>query len=167
MSKKSSSSEALREAEGRSSMFFEVAVSLLESGQGVRFQAPGRSMKPTIREDETIVVEPIKPLEVCKGDIILYNNKTGVIAHRVVRILRKDNSSPPDSFILRGDASITDDKPVAAGQILGKVVSVERDGRTIDLYSRRVKTIRFIRLSASRLKRIIKPLLLASGENQH
>jgi signal peptidase I len=152
----------LLNAEGRSSMFFDVAVNLLQSGQGVRFQAPGRSMKPTIREEETITVEPVTPLGVRKGDIILYNNHTGVIAHRVIRIQRKDPSQPPDSFILRGDASITDDKPVAAGQILGKVVSVERNGRTINLYSKRLKTMRLVRLSASRLKRWVKPLIFTN-----
>ena len=157
----------LLNAEGGSSIFFEVAVNLLQNGQSVRFQAPGRSMKPSIREDETIIIEPITPSEVRKGDIILYNNHTGVIAHRVIRIERKDTSQPPDSFILRGDASITNDKPVAAEQILGKVVSVVRNGRTIDLYSRKVKTMRLIRLFASRLKRIIKPLLPTSGGNLH
>ena len=140
-------------------MFFDVAVNLLQSGQSVRFKAPGKSMKPTIREEETITVEPVIPMKVCKGDIILYNNNTGVIAHRVVRILRKDTSQPPDSFILRGDASIADDKPVAAAQVLGKVISVERNGRTMDLYSRRVKTMRLARLLVSRFKRIIKPLI--------
>lgn len=154
-----SSSNALRESEGRSSMFFEVAVNLLQSGQGVRFQAPGRSMKPTISEEETITVEPVSPLEVREGDIILYDNHTGLIAHRVVHIQRKNTSQLPDSFILRGDASVTDDKPVGAGQILGKVISVERNGRTIDLYSRRVKAMRLIRLFSSRLKRWIKPLI--------
>ena len=118
-------------------------------------------MKPTIREDETIIVEPITPLEVRKGDIILYSNDTGVIAHRVVHILKKDTIRRPESFILRGDASIADDKPVAAEQILGKVISVERNGRTMDLYSRRVKTMRLVRLSASRLKRWLKPYIFS------
>jgi signal peptidase len=153
----------LLEAEDRSSnMFFEVTVNLLRSGQSVRFQAPGKSMKPTIREDETITVDPITPLAVRKGDIILYKNGTGVIAHRVVRIEKQNPSRPQDTFILRGDASILDDKPVAPGQVLGKVISVERGGRTIDLYSRRVKTMRTARLLASRLKRLIKPLIFTN-----
>ena len=154
-----SSSEALREDEVRSSMFFKVTVDLLKSGQSVRFQAPGRSMTPTIREDETITINPVSASTVRKGDIILYNNETGVIAHRVIRIEKKDASLQPHSFILRGDASITDDKPVAPGQVLGKVVSVERHGRSIALCGMWAKTKRMTRLLASRLKRLLKPLI--------
>jgi signal peptidase I len=159
-----SSSEALLKAESRSStesnMFFKVTVDLLKNGQSVRFQAPGRSMTPTIREDETITIDPVSASSVRKGDIILYNNETGVIAHRVVNIEHKDASLQPHSFILRGDASITDDKPVAPGQVLGKVVSVERHGRSIALCGMWAKTKRMTRLMASRLKRLLKPLII-------
>ena len=155
-----SSSEALLKAESRSStesnLFFNVTVDLLKSGQSVRFQAPGRSMTPTIREDETITINPVSASSVRKGDIILYNNKTGVIAHRVVRIEKSDASLEPNLFILRGDASITYDKPVTPGQVLGKVVSVERGGRSIALCGIKAKTKRAVRLIASRLKRKLK-----------
>ncbi len=148
------------EPEVRSSMFFKVTVDLLKSGQSVRFQAPGRSMTPTIRENETITIDPVSASTVRKGDIVLYSNKTGVIAHRVVRIQKKDASLQPHSFILRGDASITDDKPVAPGQVLGKVVSVERGGRGIALCGMKAKTKRMTRLYASRAKRMIKNSIL-------
>jgi hypothetical protein len=166
-----SSSEALLEAEGcssratplepevRSSMFFKVTVDLLKSGQSVRFQAPGRSMTPTIREDETITINPVSASMVRKGDIVLYSNITGVIAHRVVRIEKNVASLAPNLFILRGDASITDDKPVTPGQVLGKVVSVERDGRSIALCGMKAKTKRMARRIASLLKRLLKPLI--------
>jgi len=154
-----SSSKALREDEVRSSMFFKLTVDLLKSGRGVRFKAPGRSMTPTIREDEMITVEPVSPSSVRKGDIILYNNETGVIAHRVVYIEKKQGSLTPHSFILRGDASIENDKPVASGQVLGKVVSLERDGRRIALCSRWAKTKRLVRLQASRLKRRLRGMI--------
>ena len=38
-------------------------------------------------------------------------------------------------FVLRGDAGSTCDEPVKGGQILGKVVSIERNGCSIDPYS--------------------------------
>ena len=156
----------LLKAESRSStesnMFFKVTVDLLKSGQSVRFQAPGRSMTPTIREDETITIDPVSASSVRKGDIILYSNKTGVIAHRVVRIEKEDSSLQPHSFILRGDASITYDKPVTPGQVLGKVVSVERGGRSIALCGIKAKTKRMTRLLASRAKRLLKALILGN-----
>jgi len=90
-----------------------------------------------------------------------------VIAHRVVSIKRRKSNStthssklnPQHLFILRGDASAACDEPVGAQQILGKVVSVEKDGQSIDLYSRRAKMLRIAHAWASRFKRLILHIL--------
>lgn len=182
-------------------LFIDVSTGLLRQGQSVRFQAPGRSMHPTIKEGETIRVEPIAPFDIKRGDILLYIVGRKVIAHRVVSIKSEKNDSQSNSsvnfaiqstshspanfsthastpslahssahsstqasihskalnpqliFILRGDASLTCDDPVEEQQVLGKVVSVERGGRSIDLYNRKVKIIRTLRLCASHIKR--------------
>jgi len=134
-------------------LFTDVSTELLRSGQSIRFRAPGRSMYPTIKEDETITVQSVAPSRIKMGDIILYRLEAVVIAHRVVRIERGEHGG--SRFILRGDASGAPDEAVEPGQVLGKVVSVERGGRSIDLYSRRVKMLRTAHVWASRLKRWI------------
>ena len=118
------------------------------------------NIKPTIKEGETITVEPIAPEAVKKGDIILYRTPGGVVAHRVVGIERK--TSAHHLFLLRGDAATTCDAPVAPDQVLGKVISVMRDGRNINPYCLKVKTQRLARLIASRIKRWL--LRLAEGQ---
>ena len=193
----------IKESEMRSlqHLFIDVSTEFLRQRKNVRFQAPGRSMHPAIKEGETITVAPIAPFDIKRGDILLYIVGRKVIAHRVVSIKSEKNDSQSHSsanfaiqstshslanfsthvstpslahssahsstqasihskalnpqliFILRGDASLTCDDPVEAQQVLGKVVSVERGGRSIDLYSRRVKIIRTIRLCASHIKR--------------
>ena len=130
-------------------MFPEIITELLQDGHKVSFCAPGHSMFPTIMANETIMVEPIEPGTVQMGDIILYRTNGRLIAHRVVGMYTPpSNDSPPVSeqdgrssilrnqcfFIFRGDACAICDEPVTAGQILGKVVSVEREGASIDLY---------------------------------
>jgi signal peptidase I len=132
-------------------LFTDVSTKLLCSGQSIRFRAPGRSMLPTIKEDETITVQPVAPSAIKMGDIILYRLEGVVIAHRVVRIERGEDGG--FRFIARGDASGVPDEPVEPAQVLGKVVSVERGGYTIDLYSRRAKMLRIAHVCASRLKR--------------
>jgi len=62
-------------------------------------------------------------------------------------------------ILLRGDASPTCDEPVQAQQVLGKVVSVERQGRNIDLYSRKARMLYIAYSWASHLKRLILCLL--------
>jgi signal peptidase I len=120
-------------------LFTDVATGLLRQGHGVRFYAKGWSMYPTIKDGEMITVEPVVPSQVKRGDILLHHNGRGVIAHRVVRIERKKRLFNTQNlvfntfFILRGDGSSTCDEPVEADQALGKVVSVERNGRLFDL----------------------------------
>ncbi len=67
--------------------------------------------------------------------------------------------NPQIIFTLRGDDSAICDDPVETQQILGKVVSVEKDGRRIDLYCRRAKMLHFVHARASRLKRLILRIL--------
>ena len=68
--------------------------------------------------------------------------------------------SPHYSFILRGDASSTCDAPVESGQVLGKVVSVERNGREIAVNSIIAKVTHYLLVSVLRLarRRGIKPI---------
>jgi hypothetical protein len=130
-------------------MFPELITELLQDGYKVSFCAPGHSMFPTIMANETIMVEPIEPGTVQMGDILLYRTNGRLIAHRVVGMYKpfsNDSLAVSDLggrssilshccfFIFRGDACAVCDEPVTAGQILGKVVSVERDGVSIDLY---------------------------------
>jgi hypothetical protein len=114
-------------------------------------------------------VEPIKPSDVSAGDIILYRREYGVVAHRVMRIhkLGGENSrcAPKGSrdrfssetlqFLLRGDAAIGDDDPIRASQILGKVVSIERNGRRLDPQRLRTRLHIITRRFVSSLRRLV------------
>jgi len=123
-------------------------------------------MHPTIKEGETITVVPVAPFDIKRGDILLYLVDRRVIAHRVISIERKKGEamtqpptlSPHQLFLLRGDASTTCDDPVEAQQVLGKVVSVERGGRSIDLCTKRARILRLAHAWASRLKRRMIPI---------
>jgi len=93
------------------------------------------------------------------------HTSTPSLAHSSIRSLTQASNhskalNPQLIFILRGDASLTCDEPVEAQQILGKVVSVERKGRNIDLYSRKAKMLRLTYTCASRLKRRMVRILL-------
>jgi hypothetical protein len=135
----------------RSKIFLDVAAELLSLGYGVRFRANGKSMHPTIQDGETVTVEPVEPSDVKRGDVILYRRGLRVIAHRV-EVIRRGCSRVALLF-LRGDASDSSDQPVRPEQVLGKVVSVTRGVRRIDLAGTGAMTRRRLRAYASRLKR--------------
>ncbi len=135
-------------------------------------------MYPTILHEDVITVDPVDASAVKVGDIILYRDQQNLIAHRVIKILKrsekKSRSAPQGpqdrsvspigagpstsetlQFILRGDARPAGDDPINAEQILGKVVSVERNGCCINPYSLKVKLTFYVRRLASRLKRFL------------
>ena len=164
----------------------ELIADLLLNGHKVKFRAPGYSMYPTILHDDVITVEPVDPSAVRVGDIVLYQNESSLIAHRIIKILKRsernsrsapqgpqDRSAPPIKagtstsetllFILRGDARPACDDPVAAEQILGKVVLVETNGRRIDPYCRRIKLRYKTRRFGSRIKRLLLRLISRSA----
>ena len=133
----------------RCKVFLDVTTDILRSGYHVRFRAGGGSMSPTIQPGEAITVEPAAATEIKLKDIVLYQTGRGVIGHRVVRIANRKGERV---FLARGDAGQSAGEPVAAEQILGKVVAVEREGCNIDLESRRAKMKQSIRAWALRLK---------------
>lgn len=131
----------------------------LKNGRAVRFRAPGRSMHPTIRENETVVVAPAAPAWLSIGDIVLSRCGEKITAHRLVWVdaetAAAGTSSQSDGrpmFILRGDACSSCDPPVPADQVLGKVVAVERKGRMLNPYGLRTEFVRRLYALASRLK---------------
>ncbi len=137
-----------------------VSATLLGQGYSVRFSAPGTSMGSTIRDGETITVAPAVPSQIRRGDIVAYRRGYHIVAHRVVRVERH-NESP--AFLMRGDAAMSCDPPVTREQILGKVVSVERRGRQRKVSSRPAKLAYTARVAALRVKRSIAAAAVMLG----
>jgi len=143
------------------SFFVHLTADLLREGYSVRCRTHGGSMYPTIKEGDKVVVDPVAPSQVERGDIILYRRHGGMIAHRVIGIGNDHDRtitqpaalSARDVLILRGDAFDFPDEHVEASRILGKVVAVERDGRRIRLDTRSATLLSAIRLCAARLRR--------------
>jgi signal peptidase I len=117
--------------------FSEVVRGVLREARCVRFRATGASMNPTIREGEAITVAPVRPGEIRRGDIVLFDARRGVTVHRVVRVRRDPENGLV--FLTRGDAAATADEPVGGDALLGRVVAVERRGRTVNLAGARVR----------------------------
>lgn len=88
-------------------------------------------MGSAVRDGEHVTVAPVDARDIDVGDVVFCQTWRGPLAHRVQRIERAAVGAA--RFVLRGDASFEDDRPIAAGQLRGRVVSVERDGRAIDL----------------------------------
>ena len=97
----------------------------------MRFRAPGWSMHPTIRDGEAITVAPLGLSPVRVGDVLLYRRGRSAIAHRVIRV--RSASGRSAGFVLRGDGADSCDRPVKLAQVLGRVLTIERRGRSVRL----------------------------------
>jgi signal peptidase I len=140
--------------ESISPIFPDLTAELLRRGYQVRFRAVGASMQPTIEDGELITVAPVAATSIRRGDILLFQGKRGVIAHRVVRITGSARREDV-RYLLRGDASVSSDDPVGPAQVLGRVLAVQRAGRRIDLTSRRARWLHAVRLCAAPVTRFI------------
>ena len=104
---------------------------LLDRGGLLRFQAHGRSMHPFIKNGDIILVEPRNGNSVGIGDIIFYRRPDGSsAAHRLVKITGKKDGL---ILITKGDALRFVDPPVTSGQVMGRVINIEGNGRTLKL----------------------------------
>ena len=138
-------------------MFPDLMTELLRRGNRVRFRAIGASMQPTIEDGELITVAPVAPGPVKRGDILLYQSESGVHAHRVVGRVKGtvpllEGDCPLDHYLLRGDASVSCDAPVRLEQVIGRVVAVQRAGRSRPLDNRAFNLMRLMRLWLSKSK---------------
>ena len=122
---------------GSSTILRELFGELLKEGKGIRFQARGCSMYPSIRNEEFITVVPVELTELKVGDILAFQDKESkkIVVHRLIKI--EKNNRVPSLLISAGDNLSSPDPPIYPSEyVLGKVIRVERDGKEINLGSK-------------------------------
>ena len=102
----------------------------------VRLRVFGTSMAPAILPGDVVLVRRAVPDEISLGDVVLFEKEGRFFVHRSVgrtaERLAEDNAGEP-CLITRGDRLQHDDPPVFSTEILGRVISLVRDGRRLSL----------------------------------
>jgi len=109
-----------------SDLFVGLTRELLQRGCHVRFRAAGTSMHPAIRDGEVVTVAPLSDDRFAVGDVLLCRVGRRPTAHRVVAVQPSDDGRPV--LHLHGDNLGSPDRPVRAGDVIGRVLTVNRDG---------------------------------------
>ena len=146
-------------------LFTPLCVRMLEDGHAVRFQAPGSSMYPAIRDGEWLTVEPVAPEALRRGDVALYRSPRGLTAHRVRKFVAPDGA--PLHLVLRGDNAGGCDEHVEPADILGRVACVERAGRRIDPASVGSRAAARLRRALGGLRRTLATFLFEATSILH
>ena len=109
-----------------SDLFVGLTRELLQRGCNVRFRASGTSMHPTIRDGEVVTVAPSSGDAFAVGDVLLCRAGRRPAAHRVVAVQSSDDGRPV--IHMHGDNLCSPDRPVRAEDVIGRVLTVSRDG---------------------------------------
>jgi signal peptidase I len=119
-------------AQSREWLKRELAAETLRQFSEVRFVAHGSSMLPSIYPGDYLTAKSFGSAVPHCGDIVLCRRSGEFRVHRIVNILE---DGPGTSYTLRGDALLENDPPVTRVEILGRVTSLLRRGKPVDLGS--------------------------------
>jgi signal peptidase I len=113
--------------------FTELALQILDDGNSLRFRAHGESMNPFIRNGDILEVQPVSGDTCRRGDVLLCKFEgQRIVAHRVISI---QGGKGQRSLVMKGDSALCKDGITNYEQVLGRVVSLEREGKEIRIDS--------------------------------
>lgn len=136
----------MRELRLEDDAFVELAAEILQQGGSFQFRAHGASMAPFVRDGDLLTVAACEPAALRVGEIaLLRTDRDRIIAHRVVGKSVEDGDWMLDT---RGDARLASDGPAPGDRVLGRIVRVQRGGRTYrpDRGALRVAALLWMRL---------------------
>ena len=105
----------------------------------VRLRVFGTSMAPAILPGDLVTVRRAHPGEISAGDVVLVSKSGRLFVHRVVgrrAVGPAQNASDGAPLITRGDRLAHNDPQVSPDELLGRVISLERGDRQIELQQR-------------------------------
>jgi signal peptidase I len=102
----------------------ELAFDVARSSGEARLRVNGASMLPVVWPGDLVTVRHCNPGKLMPGQIVVYRRDDLLIVHRITK-------NTGDHLVTRGDARPFNDPPVKAIEILGHVVSIDRNGRQI------------------------------------
>jgi hypothetical protein len=121
----------------------------LEAFTDARLTVTGACMTPALRPGDVALIAAAQERRPKLGEIVLVRLPDGLRLHRLVPGPRRGGSFART----KADRSPCWDPPCAAGDLLGAVVGLERDGQRLPAPPRLVPVLRSLSLPALRLLR--------------
>ena len=104
------------------------------------FKVISRSMYPLIEVNDKVLVKKSAIHEVRTGDIVLFRTEELFVAHRIINIMKKAGST---LILQKGDAN-NYASLICPESIVGKVTTIEKKGKIIELETVRGKCINLL-----------------------
>ena len=101
----------------------------------VRLRVFGTSMVPSILPGDLVSIHRASLNDISPGEVVLFLQRGRLFVHRVVdrKVAATPEGPAAPYLITRGDRLREADPPVSSPELLGRVVSIERDNRKVEL----------------------------------
>jgi signal peptidase len=121
----------MREVTLKHTEISDISNEVLERGGLFRFKAHGSSMYPFIQDGDVLTIQPVEIDSLKKGDVAFYRSRGNrVIVHRVIG---KNSTDGQLVLRMRGDSVLSATEHVPAERLLGRVTSIERGQKIVQL----------------------------------
>ncbi len=101
----------------------------LSKGEYIKIKVSDKGMAPTINMGDLVEVVPVQTSSLKSGALVFFRQNDKFMVRRIIETIY----SGKGEFKVKGDNQTEPEPIVPAGNILGKVVAVERDGQKIEL----------------------------------
>ena len=102
---------------------------ILGNGKNLRIPIWGCSMSPFVRSGDILTIKPSNVTKISIGDIIVFRMGQRMVAHRLIKKYKQKGKIV---LLTKGDSLTYYDHPVFPKDLLGRVVSIERENRRIN-----------------------------------
>ena len=104
----------------------ELFLASLAEGKEVRLRVDGTSMLPSLKPGDVVVLKPVEPEQLQKGDLVVVRREHDLVTHRLI-------GQQAGQWLIKGDNCRYPDPPAAEMMILGKVIAIERSAEKFNL----------------------------------
>lgn len=112
------------------------AETILDENHSLRIRTQGFSMYPFMQAGDVGYVDKCLARELKIGDIVVFKSHQKLVAHRLVAIKHENNQT---FYIAKGDKNKFFDAAFTADALFGKITSIERNGKLIEIDSKTMK----------------------------
>jgi hypothetical protein len=118
-----------------------IATLLLQQGEAVQISLTGHCMKPLLRENDLITIQPFHAEQLRCGDVAIYLINGKLKAHRFLKRIIIDEHH---YLITKSDRRFRCDNPVPYKDLLGKIIQVKKGTKLVDYKSRQWEIINYL-----------------------
>jgi len=137
---------------GENAKLLEIRDLLIENGHNLRIKTSGYSMYPFFKPGEVVEVQCHDIQSFNIGDVIVFRSVQNFVAHRLITKKTINNKL---ILTTKGDSMLRADKSITSTDIVGKIISFEKNNKSINFQNNYYKRINYLLAKISYLSAVL------------